>query len=124
MNSPKRRPKQTRHGWLCRAARTVVEPQIRQYRKDNNVPREGFHVDHCGGKDFIALFRDWRGDREIGIRKTRIGRMVRITFSSPDDVKGWREFHQKHAVLQAVSVDEHKKLTKQRRERLRGQIVQ
>ena len=121
--NPSKRPKQTRHGWLCIAARTVIEPQVNKFRKENSIPKEGFHIDHCK-RNFIDLFNEWRGGRDVAIRKTRIGRMVRMTFRDVEDVKDWREYHQKHAILQAVSIDQHKLLTKQRRERLRGQIVQ
>ncbi len=118
MNSKK--PKQTKHGWLCIAARHCVQPQINKFRKDNGIKSDGkTHVDHAE-RNFIDLFSEWRGDRSIGLRKTRMGRMVRITFSNPDDVKEWREYHRKHAVLQAVSIEEHKKLTRERREQAKA----
>lgn len=93
---------------ITKLARKLILDQILTFRINNNVPREGFHIDHHG-KDFQVIFNEWMS--------SYLGKDME-TITEEDILKNqfnWQQYHITHAKLQALSIEEHKKITRERK---------
>jgi hypothetical protein len=83
------------------AAREAVRAQI------GNVAAPGLHVHH-DGKAFKQLLDEWLALR--GGAPELVHGDLHDYFRDPADEASWRDYHRRHAVLVAVTVEEHKRI--------------
>jgi hypothetical protein len=88
------------------SARSAINEQVEQFRIDNDVPPCGWEIDHIG-KDFIVLLRDYW--MTMGRCLRTVTRKEMCCHWTP-----WRKYHLENAELQALTVDEHRALTRKR----------
>lgn len=104
--------------FVTRAARSEIQPQIWKYRQDHGIMSPDIEVDHT--RYFIVLLEAWLSqegltDKDIKIKKS--GRYLR--FLHRGLARSWRDYHRANATYQAVSREDHTKLTVQRRKGVR-----
>lgn len=104
----------------CRGS--IHREQILSIKKRNNT-----EVDHCNDGGFAKLYSDWRQENEHWDTNFIFSHIVKNDVLSIDAAKkgfctfkepvlsNWKEYHAKHSILQEISPEEHKKLTKKRR---------
>lgn len=91
---------------IAKIARELVLDQIIEFRIKNNVPREGFHIDHYE-KNFQEIFNEWM--EQIGKNMDTITEQEIIKHQEE-----WKSYHKKHAKLQCLSIADHKQITRER----------
>jgi hypothetical protein len=99
------------------AMRGAADAQIQAFRVSNNVPRTGWQVDHAG-RGFAALKKEWLDlnglDSDYLDTYHDKGRGVRL-FADDALNQSFASYHMEHAVLEAVTEEEHRRRTRERR---------
>lgn len=104
----------------CRGS--IHREQILSIKKRNNT-----EVDHCNDGGFAKLYSDWRQKNSLWSNEFIFAHVVKndvlsveaakegfYTFKEPV-LSNWKNYHAKYSILQEISPEEHKKLTKKRR---------
>jgi hypothetical protein len=92
---------------VAQAARLAVNHQIVEFKARCDAT-PGMHADHCG-EGFTELFKRFLAGREVELVEDEF-KMDRLALESE-----WQEFHLKHAELQLLTPEEHRRVTKERR---------
>lgn len=98
-----------------KAARLLVHDQVLSFKKRQGVPKE-FEVDHKD-TDFAVLLKNWAKSCELTFENIEIveppGGIP--TFADKDLANNWKVYHEEHATLQALTHEEHRRVTTQRK---------
>jgi len=96
----------TRAARVARAARLAVEQQVVDFKARCGAVGD---ADHCG-EGFAELLKRFLAGREVELVDDD-SKVERLALEAE-----WHEFHLKHAELQILTPEEHRRVTKERRE--------
>lgn len=98
--------------WEAHVLRRAIQSQVSSYRRNNRIAR-GHDVDHCNEGEFAGIVKAWKqayAIEKVKIRRTKWG----PTMACPKQRRRFQETHRALAEYQAVSPEEHKRLTRHR----------
>lgn len=110
--------KKRRTDWKARAMRMAVQSQVVRFREERGILGNGkVEIDHCNQGGFHGLCQAWMRVEGICPADIRIKKLKSGFFTMADKAvrARWARYHQEHARLQALPVDEHRRMTTERR---------